>query len=43
MANKKMTAKAHEEKKETPVMEAQYHSKDFLKKATKLAKKLKKK
>lgn len=33
----------HEEKKETPKMEAQYHSKSFLKKATSLASKKKKK
>ena len=36
-------AMKHAEKKETPIMEAGYHSSDFLKKAAKLAKKNKKK
>lgn len=42
MATKKMSMK-HEEKKETPRMEAKYHSKDFLTKAADMAKNKKKK
>jgi len=41
MATKKMNMK-HEEKKETPRMEAKYHSEKFLSKAASLAKKKKK-
>ncbi len=40
MASKNMK---HEEKKETPKMEAKYHSTKFLKKAASLASKTKKK